>query len=58
MSAPLSRRRQVLERQILPKRKEPIRYSPILQASLSDLLQSVKSPRARRAGSEASGQPV
>jgi ATP-dependent DNA ligase len=39
------KRRQLLEQQILPKLDEPIRYSPILQGRLNDLVHSVKAQR-------------
>lgn len=39
---PLSRRRELLERKILPKLSEPIKYSSSLDADLSDLIQLVK----------------
>jgi bifunctional non-homologous end joining protein LigD len=42
MSQPLSKRRQLLEAHVLPELAEPIRYSPVLQANLSDLVASVK----------------
>jgi ATP-dependent DNA ligase len=42
MSEPLAKRRELLEKNVLPKLDEPIRYSPALEASLSDLIQSVK----------------
>jgi DNA ligase D-like protein (predicted ligase) len=42
MGEPLTRRRQLLEKHIFPKMEEPIRYSPLLEASLKDLVQSVK----------------
>ena len=42
MREPLSRRRELLEGQVLPKLREPVRYSPVLEASLSDLIESVK----------------
>ncbi len=42
MSEPLIERRQILEKRILPKLSEPIRYSPQLKASLEDLVHSVK----------------
>jgi ATP-dependent DNA ligase len=32
----------LLEKKVQPKRAEPIRYSPTIKASLSDLIQSVK----------------
>jgi ATP-dependent DNA ligase len=42
MGQPLVKRRQLLERRVLPKLEEPIRYSPVLQGSLNDLVHSVK----------------
>jgi DNA ligase D-like protein (predicted ligase) len=42
MGENLETRRGLLEKKVLPKLKEPIRYSPVLRASLSDLIQSVK----------------
>ena len=39
---PLSKRRELLEKKVLPKLAEPIRYSPALEASLADLVASVK----------------
>jgi len=42
MSEPLARRRELLERKILTKLAEPVRYSPELKARLSDLIDSVK----------------
>jgi ATP-dependent DNA ligase len=39
---PLSRRRELLEVQVLPKLREPVRYSPVLEANLPDLIESVK----------------
>ena len=42
MPEPLRIRRDLLEQRILPALGEPIRYSPQLDASLSDLIQSVK----------------
>jgi DNA ligase D-like protein (predicted ligase) len=42
MFEPLARRRDLLEKRVLPKLAEPIRYSPALKASLADLVQSVK----------------
>src|SRR4051794_22686312 len=42
MNEPLSRRRELLEQKVLPKLKEPIRYSPALEASLPELVRSVK----------------
>ncbi len=43
MAKPLNERRALLESQVLPKLAEPIRYSPELEASLPDLIASVKS---------------
>ena len=45
MTRPLAKRRQLLEKHILPKLEEPIRYSPILQGKLKDLVHSVKAQR-------------
>jgi bifunctional non-homologous end joining protein LigD len=42
MSKPLTRRRQLLEAHVLPTLNEPIRYSPQFEASLKDLVHSVK----------------
>jgi bifunctional non-homologous end joining protein LigD len=42
MGEPLVKRRQMLEKHVLPKLDEPIRYSPILEGSLKDLIHSVK----------------
>ena len=41
-SAPLVRRRELLQTRVLSKLDEPIRESPILDASLPDLIRSVK----------------
>ena len=38
----MAKRRDLLEKKVLPKLAEPIRYSPALDASLADLVQSVK----------------
>ena len=38
----LLKRRELLEKHMLPKIREPIRYSPVLEGSLPDLIQSVK----------------
>jgi bifunctional non-homologous end joining protein LigD len=43
MGEPLAKRRELLEKRILPKLSEPVRYSPELRVSLKDLIQSVKS---------------
>ena len=42
MAEPLAKRRELLEKRVLPKLSEPVRYSPELKASLKDLIQSVK----------------
>ena len=42
MDDPLMKRRELLEKEVLPSLDEPIRYSPVLQASLADLMRSVK----------------
>ncbi len=36
------RRRELLQEKVLPKLREPIRFSPELHAPLSDLIRSVK----------------
>jgi ATP-dependent DNA ligase len=38
----LVKRRELIEKHVLPKLADPIRYSPILEASLPDLIRSVK----------------
>ena len=42
MGEPVMKRRELIEKHILPKLADPIRYSPILEGSLSDLILSVK----------------
>jgi len=42
MGKSLTERRELLEMHIFPKMEEPIRYSPVLEAGLKDLIQSVK----------------
>ncbi|MGC1965449.1 MAG: non-homologous end-joining DNA ligase [Candidatus Acidiferrales bacterium] len=42
MGEPLRQRRELLENKVLTKLDEPIRYSPALEASLADLVHSVK----------------
>jgi len=42
MGEPLTKRRGLIEKHVLPKLADPIRYSPILDASLNDLIASVK----------------
>lgn len=42
MGESLTERRGLLDKHIFPKMQEPIRYSPVLEASLKDLIQSVK----------------
>jgi len=39
---PLERRRALIEKHVLPQLADPIRYSPILEGSLKDLVRSVK----------------
>jgi DNA ligase D-like protein (predicted ligase) len=42
MSEPLEKRQQLLEKLVLPKLKEPVRYAGALDAALPDLVASVK----------------
>src|ERR1700678_4336487 len=42
MAEPLVKRRELIEKHILPNLADPIRYSPILEATLADLIRSVK----------------
>src|SRR5580698_6742096 len=42
MAEPLVKRRELIEQHVLPKLADPIRYSPILEASLPALIRSVK----------------
>jgi ATP-dependent DNA ligase len=42
MGEPLAKRREMIERHVLPHLADPIRYSPVLDASLNGLIQSVK----------------
>jgi bifunctional non-homologous end joining protein LigD len=42
MDEPLMKRRELIEKHVLPKLADPIRYSPILEGSLKDLVRSVK----------------
>jgi len=42
MAEPLLKRRALIERHVLPTLADPIRYSPILEASLPNLIRSVK----------------
>ena len=42
MAEPLVKRRELIEKHVLPKLADPIRYSPILEGSLKDLIRSVK----------------
>jgi bifunctional non-homologous end joining protein LigD len=39
---PLVKRRDLLEKHVLPKLPEPVRCSPVLEASLSDLIHSIR----------------
>jgi ATP-dependent DNA ligase len=43
MTETLATRRELLEKRVLRKLSEPIRFSPVLNASLKDLIESVKS---------------
>ena len=42
MGEPLMKRRELIEKHVLPKLSEPIRYSPALEGSLKNLIESVK----------------
>ncbi len=42
MGEPLMERRRLLEKQVFPRMSEPIRYSPVLEGRLTDLVHSVK----------------
>ena len=42
MAEPLGKRRELIEKHVLPTLADPIRYSPILEATLPDLIHSVK----------------
>src|SRR4029077_14088245 len=42
MREPLMKRRELIEEHVLPKLSEPIRYSPVLDASLTGLIHSVR----------------
>src|SRR5579862_1346774 len=42
MSECLTKRRELIEKCVLPKLADPIRYSPILEGSLRDLISAVK----------------
>ena len=42
MREPLSRRRELLNQKVMAKLKEPVLYSPALEASVADLVRSVK----------------
>jgi ATP-dependent DNA ligase len=42
MAEPLVKRRELIEEHVLPKLADPIRYSPILEGSLANLIHSVK----------------
>ena len=42
MEEPLHKRRTLIEKHVLPTLADPIRYSPILEASLPDLIHSVR----------------
>lgn len=42
MAEPLVKRRELIEKHILPKLADPIRYSPVLEGTLNQLIYSVK----------------
>jgi DNA ligase D-like protein (predicted ligase) len=42
MAEPLVKRRELIEKHVLPNLADPIRYSPILEATLAHLIRSVK----------------
>jgi DNA ligase D-like protein (predicted ligase) len=42
MAEALVKRRELIEKHVLPNLADPIRYSPILEATLADLIRSVK----------------
>jgi DNA ligase D-like protein (predicted ligase) len=42
MAEPLVKRRELIDKHVLPKLADPIRYSPILEGSLANLIHSVK----------------
>ena len=58
MKEPLDARRELLEKKILPRLGEPVRYAAPLDAPLAGAHRVGKSARARRTGGEASRQPV
>jgi len=45
---PLSTRRHLLEHKVLPQLREPVRCSPVLDANLSDLIQSIRAQGLER----------
>jgi ATP-dependent DNA ligase len=45
MGESLTERRRLLEKHVFPKMSEPIRYSPVLEGNLKDLIQSVKAQK-------------
>ena len=44
---PLVKRRELLENHVLPKLPDPVRCSPVLEASLPDLIQSIRAQALR-----------
>jgi ATP-dependent DNA ligase len=63
MGEPLVKRRHLLEKHVLPKLDEPIRYSSILSGSLKDLIHSVKAQKlegliAKRCSTYEPGQNI
>ncbi len=58
MGHPLIERRHLLERHVLPRLVEPIRYSSVLKASLRDLIRSVKAQGLEGLVTKRTGQQV
>jgi len=47
MGDQLTARRELIEQHVLPKLADPIRYSPVLEASLSGLIRSVNNKASK-----------
>ena len=58
MHDPLSVRRELLQGEIMPKLRDPVRESAILDTNLPDLITSRESSGPRRSGGQAPGQPL
>lgn len=56
MGLPLMKRRALIEKHVLPDLADPIRYSPILEGKLTNLIASVKLQGLERAHCEAARQ--